>query len=98
MVKCVKNCVKFKDRLIGNMFHKNITDMCFPKCNSIHTFFMFKPIDVYMTDKNNKILYIYKSLKPYRIIWPKKNIYYTYETSIDKYNFKINDIFKERKN
>ena len=43
----MKVCTKFKDRLIGNMFKKNIQDMCFPKCNSIHTFFMFKPIDVF---------------------------------------------------
>ena len=89
-------CKSFKSRLIGNMFRKNIIDMCFPRCNSIHTFFMIKPIDVFMTDKNNKILYIYKSLKPYRIILPKKNVYYTYETKIDEYDFKINDFFKEK--
>ena len=92
----MKTCVKFKDRLIGNIFKKNIIDMCFPRCNSIHTFFMFKPIDVYMTDKNNKILFVFKNLKPYRIILPKKNVYYTYETCVNKYNFKTNDYFKEK--
>ena len=93
----MKICTKFKDRLMGNMLKKEIIDMCFPKCNSIHTFFMKEPIDVYMTDKNKKILYIYKDFKPYKIILPKKNIYYVYETKINKYNFKTNDIFDEKK-
>ena len=90
----MKVCVKFKDRLVGNMFRKNIIDMGFPRCNSIHTFFMRKPIDVYMTDKNNKILFIFRNLKPYRIILPKKGVFYTYETNVNKYHFKLNEIFK----
>lgn len=93
----MKTCVKFKDRLIGNMFRKDIVDMCFPKCNSVHSFFMFKPLDIYMTDKDNKILYIYKNFKPYRIILPKKDVYYTYETIVNEYDFKVNDIFTEKK-
>ena len=56
------------------MFKKNINySLCFPKCNSIHTFFMFKNIDVIMTDKDYNILYMYKNLKPFRIVLPKKN-------------------------
>jgi len=51
-------------------------------------------IDVYMTDKNNKILYIYKNLKPGRIILPKKNVYYTYETPLNYYDYKLNDYIK----
>ena len=93
----MKVCIKFKDRLIGNMFKRNIVDMCFPRCNSVHTFFMLKPIDIYMADKNNKILYIYKNFKPYKIILPKKNVYYTYETTTNEYDFKVNDTFKEKK-
>ncbi len=93
----MKTCKNFKDRLIGNMFRDEIIDMCFPKCNSIHTFFMRKSIDVFMTDKDSKILYIYKNLKPWRVILPKKNVYYTYETKVDEYSFKVNDIFKEKK-
>lgn len=76
----LKYATKFIDRLIGLMFKKNITyGLCFPKCNSIHTFFMFCPIDVIMTDKNNNILYTYQRLRPWRIIFPKRNVYYTYE-------------------
>lgn len=84
-------CNKFIKRLIGMSFQKKRQPYiyCFPKCNSIHTFFMFQNIDVIMTDKNNKILYTYKNLKANRILFPKKNVYYTYEFSHnnDLYNY-----------
>lgn len=70
----------FKERLLGLMFKKNI-DYCllFKKCNSIHTFFMKENIDIVMTDKNNKVLFIKKNMKKNRIILPKKDVYNTYE-------------------
>lgn len=83
----LKYATKFTERLIGLMFKKNITyGVCFPKCRSIHTFFMFCPIDVIMTDKNNNILYTYHQLKPWRIILPKRNVYYTYEFPAGYFN------------
>lgn len=75
----MKICNNFKDRLFGFILYKNEDVLCFPKCNSIHTFFMSFNIDVVMTDKEKKILYIFKNVKPYKIILPKKNVYYTYE-------------------
>ena len=51
-------------------------------------------IDVYMTNKNNVILYIFKDVKPGKIILPKKNVFYTYETPLNYYNYKINDYMK----
>lgn len=70
----------FKQRLLGLMFKKNINYcLLFKKCNSIHTFFMKENIDVVMTDKNNKVLYIKKNMKKNRIILPKKGVYNTYE-------------------
>lgn len=67
-------------RLKGLMFKKNIDyALLFKKCNGIHTFFMKEEIDVILTDKNNNILYTYTSLKPWKIILPKKNVYNTYE-------------------
>lgn len=91
----IKYCTKFFDRLKGLMFKKNIIPLCFPKCNSIHTFFMFKCIDIIMTDKDNKVLYIYRNLKPFRIILPKKNVYYTYEFPINtNKKVHINDYFR----
>ena len=76
-------CNTYLKRLLGMMFKKRKQEhiYCFPKCNSIHTFFMFQDIDVIMTDKNNKIIYTYQNIKPNRLILPKKNVYYTYEFS-----------------
>lgn len=79
----INYCNTFVKRLIGMSFKrkKQNSIYCFPKCNCIHTFFMLQNIDVIMTDKNNKILYTYQNVKPNRIIFPKKNVYYTYEFS-----------------
>ena len=88
----------FKERLFGLMFKKNI-DYCllFRKCNSIHTFFMKEKIDVVMTDKNDKVLYIKKNLSKNKIILPKKNVYNTYEfpNNFIK-NLNVNDQLKIR--
>jgi len=77
----IKLCKNFKDRLLGKMFQKKINNqiLCFPKCNSIHTFFMFKNIDIIITDENRKIIKIITNLKPWKIIFPIKKAYYIYE-------------------
>lgn len=79
----VKLCKNILDKFKGMMFLKKKIDYCycFKNCNSIHTFFMFQNIDVIMCDKKNNVLYTYKNLKPWKIILPKKNVYYTYEFS-----------------
>lgn len=95
----VKICTSFKDRLLGLMFKKKDSHycLCFPKCNSIHTFFMRQNIDIIMTDKNNVVIHVIKSLKPWKIILPKKNVYYTYEFSENIVNYKIGDNIKTKK-
>ena len=91
----VKLCNNIFNRFKGFMFKKNICySLCFPKCNSIHTFFMLKPIDVIMTDKDYNILYIFKNVKPFKIIFPKKNTYYTFELPINLFEFEINEKIK----
>ena len=71
----IKECISFKDRLLGLMFKKNISvGYLFKNCNSIHTFFMKENIDVLLLSKDNKILHIYKNLKPWKIILPKKQV------------------------
>ena len=91
----LKICTKFKDRLLGNCFKKEINQiLCFPKCNSIHTFFMRNKIDVVMLDKNKQVKYVFSNVKPWRIILPKKNIYYTLEFPSGEIAYKINDILK----
>lgn len=76
-----EDCIIFFDRLLGFILKldKITIGKRFPKCNSIHTFFMLQNIDIIMTDKNNKIIKMYENFKPERIIFPKKNVYYTYE-------------------
>ena len=91
----IKMCTNFFNRFIGFMFKKNINyGLCFPKCNSIHTFFMKERIDVIMTDKNYNILHTFKNVKPNKIILPKKNVYYTFELPINNFNFKVNEKIK----
>lgn len=68
----------FLKKLKGLMFKKKINYCLRLKTNSIHTFFMKEPIDILMTDKNNKPIYIFKNIKKNKIII-KKNVYYTYE-------------------
>lgn len=71
----VKYCNNFINKGIGFMFQKRKNyALYFHNCNSIHTFFCFFPLDVYLLDKNNHILYSYCNLKKNKIILPKKNV------------------------
>ncbi|MDD3392247.1 MAG: DUF192 domain-containing protein [Bacilli bacterium] len=85
----------FSNRLIGLMFIKNKINygVCFPKCKSIHTFFMRQNIDVVATDKNNQIIKIYKNVKPYHFVFAPNNTYYIYELPYNTSN--IEKIIKE---
>lgn len=92
----VKVCKNIINKTIGLMGKKEIKNgiVLFP-CNSIHTFFMKTNIDVIMTDKNFKILYIYKNLTKNKIILPKKHVYYTFELPLNKIqNIRINQYLK----
>ena len=86
-------CNDFYSRFKGLMFVKDF-DYCimFKKCNSIHTFFMSTCIDVVMTDKDDNVLYIFKSVKPWRVILPKKNVYSVYELPAGTINKNIKKI------
>ena len=88
----IKICNNIFNRFLGLMFKKEINfGLCFPRCNSIHTFFMKVPIDVIMTDKDYNILYIFNNLKPNKIILPKKDVYYTFELPTNKIYFNIKE-------
>ena len=73
------------------MFKEDIIPLCFPKCKSIHTFFMKKNIDVVITDINHKVIAIYKNIPKNKIIF-NKNAYYIYELPINEYKIELNDI------
>ena len=60
----------FYDRAKGLMFQnesKNFDGMMINPCNSIHTFFMKIIIHVFFVDRSNRIIKIYKNLRPWRI-------------------------------
>lgn len=73
----------FKNRLKGLMFKKEaIKDIyLFPKCSSIHTYFMKQNIDVCILDKNHTILYSKENVKKRQIIIKKG--YYTLEMPLE---------------
>ena len=53
----------FYKRLTGLIGYKNINfGMLFPKCNSIHTYFMKENIDIIGLDTNNEVIYKYENL------------------------------------
>lgn len=70
-------------KLKGLMFKKDFNYAVRLRSNGIHTFFMKKPIDVILTDKNKNIIKIYRNVLPNKIILPKKGVYYTYELPIN---------------
>ena len=70
--------------------------LCFPRCNSIHTFFMFQNIDIVMADKNNNVLYTYYNVKPWKVILPKKGVYYTYEFPVNTIKINVGDKIKRQ--
>ena len=91
----IYECKTFYSRLKGFMFSKVIDKaLLFNKCNSIHTFFMKKNIDVIMCDKNNTILYYYHDLGKNKIILPKKGVSKVIELPVDYYKIKIKDKIK----
>lgn len=89
----LKDCISFKDKLLGFMFKKNINYALRFRCKSIHTFFMKEKIDVIITDINNKVLYTISSLPKNRIIINKR-AYYIYELPEYTNTYEINDKIK----
>lgn len=75
------------------MLKKKIIDygLMFDKCSSIHTFFMLQPIDVILLDKDNNIIKTYESLKPNRIILPKRKVKKVLELPINTIKYLDNN-------
>lgn len=65
----IKIANNFYSRLTGLIGKTNIDyGMLFPKCNSIHTYFMQENIDIVGLDENNEVIYKYENLDKNRII------------------------------
>lgn len=69
---CTYNIItatSFFKRLFGLMGKTNIDyGILFPKCNSIHTFFMKENIDIIGLDENNEVIYKYENLPKNKVI------------------------------
>lgn len=93
----IKSCNSFKNRFIGMMGKKNINydGYFFPNCKSLHTFFMFQNIDIYMVDKNNIIIKVFNNIKPWKIIFGNKKVYGCYEFTTRREKFKVGDEIKK---
>ena len=86
----IYECKSFYSRFKGFMLENNIDRaLLFNRCNSIHTFFMKKNIDVIMCDKGNNVLYYYNNLSKNKIIFPKKNVYKVIELPVNYYKIEI---------
>lgn len=65
----------FFSRFKGLMGRTSLSDeegVAFPKCNSIHTFFMRMPIDVVLVDKKGVVVGVHENLAPWRLLLPRK--------------------------
>lgn len=80
----VHDCTSFIQRIKGYMFKLEPIEegLRFPKCKSIHTYFMCQNIDIIMTDKDHIIKKLYPNFTSERIILPKRKVYYTYELPV----------------
>lgn len=72
----------FFSRFMGLMGRKQIPadeGILFPKCNSIHTFFMRIPIDVLLVSDRGEVVEVKESLAPWRMLLPRKGVKHVVE-------------------
>ncbi|MCB0140471.1 MAG: DUF192 domain-containing protein [Caldilineaceae bacterium] len=72
----------FWTRLRGLTFVRHLEageGLVITRTNSIHTHFMFMPIDVLYVDKQDKIVDITPSMKPWRMALPRRKAHYVIE-------------------
>jgi uncharacterized protein len=65
----------FFSRFWGLMGRKELSPdeaIVFPKCNSIHTFFMRIPIDVVVLDPKGTVLSVEENMAPWRLMLPRR--------------------------
>ncbi|MDR3071375.1 MAG: DUF192 domain-containing protein [Endomicrobium sp.] len=64
----------FWERFWGFMFKRDANyAIFFNNCRSVHTFFVLFNLDIIYLDKENNVVKIIKSLKPFRITLPVQN-------------------------
>lgn len=93
----VKVCMNFFNRFQGLMGVKGPINygMFFPNCHSIHTCFMRFPIDVYIVDYNNIVVYKKGNVRPWRFVYSSKKGYGTYEFMVNTTNYQVGERIKQ---
>lgn len=74
----------FLSRFFGLMGKVNVPEneaVVFPKCNSIHTFFMRIPIDIIFVSRTGVVVKVCPELRPWRLLFPVKGVAHTIEIS-----------------
>lgn len=74
--------VSFFSRFLGLMGRRSLSEneaILFPKCNSIHTFFMRFPIDVVFLSKEGEVVSTISSFPPWRMLMPVSRAKHTLE-------------------
>ncbi|MCL6570229.1 MAG: DUF192 domain-containing protein [Bacillus sp. (in: Bacteria)] len=78
----IKMADSFFKRLKGLMFRKDpIKDegLWIVPCNAVHMFFMKFAIDIVLLNKQNEVVMVYHSLRPWKMTKPEKTAYSTLE-------------------
>jgi len=98
IIKKIKIADNYLSRLVGLLKNKSSknSNLYIPACNCIHTYFMKFNIDIIMTDKNGKVIFLKENAKPFQIIscLKAKDTIELEKGSIKKFKIKIGDIIK----
>lgn len=71
-----------------------IEDIYMMRRKGLTTYWFCQNVDIIGTDKDNKIIYIYKKFKADKILLPRKKVFYIYLTPVGVSNsFKVGDEF-----
>jgi uncharacterized membrane protein (UPF0127 family) len=90
----------FFPRFLGLMGRKSISAdqaIFFPKCNSIHTFFMRFPIDVVLLDEKNSVVEVIPAMREWRMIAPRRKVKNVLELRANRcaeLGIKVGDVLK----
>lgn len=85
IAKKSKICGNFFCKFLGLMFSKKKEDFALifefkkEKRLSLHTFFVFYPIDIIFLDKSKKVVEMKKGMKPFSVYFPKQKFSYVIE-------------------
>ena len=97
LVERCKVAKTFGSRFLGLMGRKSIPEdeaIVFPRCSSIHTFFMRIPIDVVFVSKEGQVVRVLSKLKPWKMLAPVRGASHVIEMGASlavKNNIRIGD-------